>query len=135
MGIFKKFFPGLIMVTALSIAIIITIHTFMNKPIDVWNWLSLAFFFLLTLGISTFHNRMTTSNNKTFMSLLYGSMGLRFIFSIFFIVIYLIYNEITDKLVVVIFLILYLLFTSFELFHLVTKLRAEKQRDINVSTL
>ena len=51
---------------------------------------------------------------------------MRFIFSIFFVVIYLMVNEVRDKIVIVNFLFLYLLFTTFELYHLVTKLRTEK---------
>jgi len=54
-------------------------------------------------------------------------MLIRMFFSIFFITINLIINHVKDKAFILSFMGLYLIFSLFEIFHLVFKLRAEKQ--------
>ncbi|MFT7592085.1 MAG: hypothetical protein ACI9UJ_002014 [bacterium] len=102
------------------------IHSAFGQVVSLWSWLAIGFFFALNMLIHFISQTALKSSQKSFLTFMYGSIGLRFIFSIFFIVIYLIVNDIMDKVVIVNFLILYLLFTTFELYHLVAKLRTEK---------
>ena len=102
------------------------IHSAFGLSVSVWSWAALGFFMTLNLLIHFLSINMLKSSQKSFLTFVYGSIAMRFIFSIFFVVIYLMVNEVRDKIVIVNFLILYLLFTTFELYHLVAKLRTEK---------
>ncbi|MFT5725365.1 MAG: cobalamin biosynthesis protein CobD/CbiB [Bacteroidia bacterium] len=102
------------------------IHSAFSVPVSNWSWGAMGFFFGLNLLIHFLSENMAKSSQKSFLTFMYGSIAMRFIFSIFFIVIYLMVNEVRDKIVIVNFLFLYLLFTTFELYHLVAKLRTEK---------
>jgi len=102
------------------------IHSAFSLSVATWSWAAFGFFFTLNLLIHFLSESMLKSSQKSFLTFMYGSIAMRFIFSIFFIVIYLMVNEVRDKIVIVNFLFLYLLFTTFELYHLVTKLRTEK---------
>ena len=95
-------------------------------PINSWTWGALVFFAALTTLIYYFGMNALNKSQRTFTNAVYGGVGIRFIFSIFFIVIYLVVNELRDKIFIVEFLLLYLLFTMFEIYHLVSKLRTEK---------
>lgn len=98
----------------------------MELPVSSWTWFSVVFFFSMNMLIQFLSQTSLKGTQKSFVTFVYGSTGLRFIFSIFFIVIYLIISDVMDKFVIGSFLFLYLLYTSFELYHLVSKLRAEK---------
>ena len=122
----KQFLVRLVILAAIAAVILLGAHHVFDAQVSVWSWAALVFFFLLNLLVFFLSQTALKGSQKSFITFVYGSSGLRFIFSIFFIVIYLIINDVMDKLVVGSFLFLYLLFTSFELYHLVTKLRAEK---------
>jgi len=111
---------------AVVAGLMLLIHGAFGVAVSVWSWMALGFFFGLNLLTHFLSISMLKSSQKSFLTFMYGSIGLRFIFSIFFVVIYLIVNEVRDRIVIVNFLFLYLLFTTFELYHLVTKLRTEK---------
>ncbi|MBI1307664.1 MAG: hypothetical protein GC181_13760 [Bacteroidetes bacterium] len=102
------------------------VHALLHKNVNPWSWGALAFFLSLTLFLNWLGDYMMTKGSRTFLNFVYGSTFIRFIFSIFFIVIYLIVNEVVDKYFIFTFGLLYLFYTAFEIFHLVTKLRAEK---------
>lgn len=89
-------------------------------------WISLAFYFLLTLGLFSLSSMGLNRNNRTFSTAVFGSMTLRFIFCILFLVIYLIINKEKNISFIVTYLFLYLFYTIFEIFQLVRKLRPEK---------
>lgn len=122
----KRFILQLSGLTVLSALLVIGFHAIMEAPVSIWNWFALGFFFLLNLLVNFLSQTALKGSQKSFVTFVYGSTGIRFIFSIFFIVIYLMVSDIMDKMVIGVFLFLYLLFTSFELYHLVAKLRAEK---------
>jgi len=60
--------------------------------------------------------------------------GLRMLFSIIFIAMYLVISDIKSNVFVVYYLFLYLLFTIFEIYHLVHKLRTEKNSNTGNAT-
>lgn len=89
-------------------------------------WIALAFYFLLTLGLYSLSLMGLQRNNRTFSTAVFGSMTIRFIFCILFLVIYLIINKEKNIPFIITYLILYLFYTIFEIFQLVRKLRPEK---------
>lgn len=89
--------------------------------------LAVLFFALLSWGIYRLSIMALKASNKTFTTVVLGSMLIRMFFSIFFIAISFIITELKDKAFIISFLLLYLIFSMFEIFHLVFKLRAEKQ--------
>lgn len=89
--------------------------------------LAVVFFALLSWGIFRLSISSLKASVKTFNTVVLGSMLIRMFFSIFFIAINLIINHVKDKAFILSFMGLYLIFSLFEIFHLVFKLRAEKQ--------
>jgi hypothetical protein len=89
-------------------------------------WIAVAFFYLLTLVLYSMAMMGLKRSQKTFIVSVLGSMTLRFIFSILFLVIYLIINPEKNKAFIISFLFLYLFYTIFEIIQLVRKLRPEK---------
>jgi len=122
-----KFFKNLGLLTLVCALCIWCAHQWgFRTNVNPWTWGGLVFFFALTSFIYFIGQNALNKSQRTFTNAVYGSMGLRFIFSVFFIVIYLIVNELRDKIFIAEFLLLYLLFTMFEIYHLVAKLRTEK---------
>lgn len=99
-----------------------------------WVWIGLSFFFFLTLFLYMIISRSLKSGQRTFSTALFGGMLIRFLFSIFFLVIYLIINKEKNVSFILTFLFLYLLFTIFEIVHLVRKLRLEKSRGFDTTS-
>lgn len=89
-------------------------------------WISVVFYFFLTVGLFSLSMMGLKRNNRTFSTAVFGSMTIRFIFCILFLVIYLIINKEKNVAFIVTYLILYLFYTIFEIFQLVRKLRPEK---------
>ena len=88
-------------------------------------WFALLFFVLLTWFSYSYTLGAKLEKNKLFTSRFFMTMGLRLIFTIIFLVIYLISNPQRDPIFVITFMILYLFYTMFEINHLVSKLRRE----------
>lgn len=122
----QKFFKQLSILTISAGGVLVLVHFLFNQPVDSWTWLGFAFFVSMTIFLYWLAEKAMSRSHKTFLNFVYGSSLIRFIFSIFFIVIYLIINEVAGRSFIFSFLFLYLLFTSFEIFHLVAKLRSEK---------
>lgn len=97
-----------------------------ERIFPVWGSIALIFFLSLTALTHFINMNAIGKSQKTFTNALYGGIVIRFFFSIFFIAIYLIINEVRDKVFIVEFLLFYLIFTMFEMYHIVTKLRSEK---------
>lgn len=68
-------------------------------------------------------------DNKTFLTRIYGSIGIRFVFSIFPLIIYLIFSNIKDIYGIIAYVLIYFFLTSFEIYHLVINLRPELKRN------
>lgn len=96
-------------------------------------WIAVAFFYLLTLALYSMAMMGLKRSQKTFTVSVLGSMTLRFIFSLLFLVIYLIINPEKNKAFIISFLFLYLFYTIFEIFQLVRKLRPEKSRGFDTT--
>ncbi len=96
-------------------------------------WIAVGFFYLLTFILYAMAMMGLKQSQKTFTVSVLGSMTLRFIFSVLFLVIYLIINPEKNKAFIISFLFLYLFYTIFEIFQLVRKLRPEKSRGFDTT--
>lgn len=108
---------------------------FTNEPEQVWYWSALLYYLLLGLiiGKRSYKAIANDSNSAFFMGIMSGT-GIRMLFSIIFIAIYLIVSDIKSNLFIGYYLFLYLLFTIFEIYHLVHKLRTEKNTNKDNAT-
>ena len=67
-----------------------------------------------------------------FFARVVGGMVLRIILCLFFVAIYLYFNKLNNIYVIVYFMVAYFIYTTFEIYDLVSKLRAEKFDGTNV---
>ena len=108
---------------------------FTNEPEQVWYWSALLYYLLLGLIIGKrSHKAIANDSNSAFFMGIMSGTGIRMLFSIIFIAIYLIVSDIKSNLFIGYYLFLYLLFTIFEIYHLVHKLRTEKNTNKDNST-
>lgn len=98
-----------------------------NELEQVWYWSALLYYIILGLVIGKrSHNAIVNDSNSAFFLGIMSGTGIRMLFSIIFIAIYLIVSDIKSNLFIGYYLFLYLLFTIFEIYQLVHKLRTEK---------
>lgn len=108
---------------------------FTNEPEQVWYWSVLLYYLLLGLIIGKrSHKAIANDSNSAFFMGIMSGTGIRMLFSIIFIAIYLIFSDIKSNLFIGYYLFLYLLFTIFEIYHLVHKLRTEKNTNKDNAT-
>ncbi len=91
-------------------------------------WWAFGFMVVITLVIyyiSVFSLRMNVKNS---MSLIFGSMFFRLFSSLIFVISYLVFTGSRDIPYVVGFMLLYLLFQVFEIYHLVANLRPDLKK-------
>jgi hypothetical protein len=112
-----------LILAGITYAIINTTNWFIDTK---WVWFSLSFFFLLTNLVFFMVSNAMGRRNQTFMYAMGGSMGLRFILSIGFIVSYLQFGGEREIGIIVYFMLMYLLYTIFEIYFLLANLRAAK---------
>ena len=108
---------------------------FTNEPEQVWYWSALLYYLLLGLIIGKrSHKAIANDSNSAFFMGIMSGTGIRMLFSIIFIAIYLIVSDIKSNIFVGYYLFLYLLFTIFEIYQLVHKLRTEKNTNKDNAT-
>ena len=108
---------------------------FINEPEQVWYWSALLYYLLLGLIIGKrSHKAIANDSNSAFFMGIMSGTGIRMLFSIIFIAIYLIVSDIKSNLFIGYYLFSYLLFTIFEIYHLVHKLRTEKNTNKDNAT-
>ncbi|TNE82142.1 MAG: hypothetical protein EP332_01235 [Bacteroidetes bacterium] len=91
-------------------------------------WGAYAFFVVLTLVlyyISTFSLKMSVKNS---MSIIFGAMGFRLFASLIYIVAYTLYTGEKDIPFTISFMLLFLLFQVFEIYHIVANLRPDSKK-------
>ncbi len=114
----------------LTIAILMLLISQFSHTIQVstWAWAALLYFFLLSLATGLITQSGLQKDNKTFMSRTYGAIGIRFIFSLFPLLIYLLFSNSRDFTLIVIYILLYFFYTSFEIYFLVVNLRPDYKK-------
>ena len=114
---------------ALLIAVSLTylVQNFLAPNLQDWLYLAILFFFSLNLLVVWLFS-INKNKARVFVNNVMISSMLRMFTSLGFIIAYLLLTSIIDKASVIFFLFYYLLFTAFEIYYLVYKLRPEKQR-------
>lgn len=130
-----KFIIKLLGLTAILTLLTAAFLYFVEVEEPTWYWVSLGFFLILGLLIGWRTNKAVTSesNSNFFVGVMSGT-GLRMLFCLIFIAIYLVMSEVRDTKFVVCYLFLYLFYTIFEIYQLVSKLRTEKRSNIDNTT-
>ena len=130
-----NFIGKLTAITVLVAAALAVCFYFIQLEEQLWFWSALVFYYLvgLVIGIRTQKAVVSTSNSQFFTGVM-GSIGLRMLLSLIFLAIYLMVSEIKATEFIVYYLILYLLYTIFEISQLVSKLRAENRSNLDNTT-
>jgi drug/metabolite transporter (DMT)-like permease len=120
---FHKF---LVVLTVVCGLIILAFQNLQTKwELDPLVWLTLFYFFALTWVTYKIANSGVNKDNKTFISRIYGAIGIRFIFSVFPLFIYLLFYPKRELPFIVSYLLLYFFYTAFEIYFLVVNLRPD----------
>lgn len=123
---------GLTVVLSLATAVF---FYFNQVEEDSWYWGALLFYFILGLLIGwRSHKAVISESNSAFFTGVLGGTGLRMLFSLVFLAIYLVISDIKATSFIAYYLFLYLFYTIFEISQLVSKLRAEKNSNIDNAT-
>lgn len=89
-----------------------------------------AYMILLTLINFKIAESGVKKDNQTFIKRIYGSMAIRFLFALFPLLLYFIFVRVKEIPLVLTYVLLYLFYTSFEIYLLVAKLRPDlKQKN------
>ena len=91
-------------------------------------WVALTYYFLLSLVTGIITQSGMKKDNKTFITRTYGAIGIRFIFSICPLLIYLLFSPGREMPFIVSYILMYFLFTSFEIYFLVITLRPDSKK-------
>ncbi len=124
-----KFYPSLIILTGVLGLLILSFQKFQTQ-IDLSNliWIALLYYLLLTAITHKISNSGLPKDNKTFIIRTYSAIGIRFIFSIFPLIIYLIFSPERQLSFAVVYLFLYFFYTAFEIYFLVVNLRPDLKK-------
>jgi hypothetical protein len=125
----NKFMPALLALSAAMAAGIFVFQlVFPSIPLTNLVWLALVYFILLTLVTYKITNSGLPKDNKTFFVRVYSAIGIRFVFSIFPLFIYLIFSPERQLSFAIVYLLLYFFYTAFEIYFLVVNLRPDLKK-------
>jgi hypothetical protein len=124
-----KFFPSLFVLTGvLGLGILGFQQLQHSLALSNLAWLALVYFLLLTLVTYSITQSGLPKDNKTFITRTYSAIGIRFVFSIFPLFIYLIFSPERQLTFAVVYLLLYFFYTAFEIYFLVVNLRPDLKK-------
>ena len=132
----KLFFRKLFLLTpCISCAIGLFQNTQSKVFLANFIWIVLAYFIALTVIVYFISLSGLKKENKTFLTRTYGAMGLRFVFSFFPLLIYIIFTPKMQLAFVLAYMLIYLFFSVFEVLILTVNLRpdSEKKNPANAS--
>ena len=123
----KKFITKLIALTLVVIGLSMVLNNSIAKVnLGMFYWVMPLFYFVLTTISYSLIYLGKSGKQSTFFARVAGGMMLRMFFCVIFIAIYLYFSDVTNIPAVIYFMILYFIYTTFEIYDLVYKLRAEK---------
>ena len=123
-------FYKIISLTSLVLAIFIGCIDYFNGSFSnsLLVWAALIYLYLLSCVIYFVSHSGLKKDNKTFITRIFSSMGIRFIFSLFPLLIYLIFMPSKDIYFIIMYLFLYFCYTAFEIYFLVANLRPDSKK-------
>ena len=127
-----KFYLKLILLTVILLVLTAGyLYTF-EPGENAWFWASLSYYFVLGVLIGWKSQKAVLSkSNSRFFAGVMGSIGIRMLLCVVFLAIYLMISDLKSNEFVVYYLILYLFYTIFEIYQLVSKLRPEKETKVD----
>ena len=130
-----KFYFKLILLTVILL-VLTAGYLYIFKPgEDLWFWASLSYYFVLGILIGWKSQKAVISkSNSQFFAGVMGSIGIRMLLCVVFLAIYLMVSDLKSNEFIVYYLILYLFYTIFEIYQLVSKLRPEKETKVDSTT-
>jgi hypothetical protein len=127
-SILSNFWFGYIILVILTSATAIIVSYSQPKWINSYFWMIQGFFGVISI-LSHLVSQLGIKRKGEFHTFYMGSMAVRFILSIFFILFSLIYLSDNKITYVANFFILYIVYASFEIYHLLRNLRADSKRN------
>lgn len=106
----------------------IAVCTYGGYVLPPISWVAFIFFVLMTAGVHALLAPSLKTRSKQFVSLFMATQGMRMFFSLGFLILYLLFVENKDLNFIVFFLLLYLSFTGFEIYLLLSNLRADLKK-------
>ena len=130
-----KFYLKLILLTVILLVLTAGYLYIFEPGEDMWFWASLSYYFVLGIVIGWKSQKAVLSkSNSRFFAGVMGSIGIRMLLCVVFLAIYLMVSDLKSNEFVVYYLILYLFYTIFEIYQLVSKLRPEKETKVDNAT-
>ena len=127
-----KFYLKLILLTVILLVLTAGYLYIFEPGEDMWFWASLSYYFVLGVLIGWKSQKAVLSkSNSRFFAGVMGSIGIRMLLCVVFLAIYLMVSDLKSNEFVVYYLILYLFYTIFEIYQLVSKLRPEKETKVD----
>ena len=127
-----KFYLKLILLTVILLVLTAGYLYVFEPGEDMWFWASLSYYFVLGVLIGWKSQKAVLSkSNSRFFAGVMGSIGIRMLLCVVFLAIYLMISDLKSNEFVVYYLSLYLFYTIFEIYQLVSKLRPEKETKVD----
>jgi len=118
----------LITFSLVLLALALLAGNFFPFPLPPISWVALGFFVLMTAGVHALLSPSLKEKSKNFVPLFMATQGMRMFFSLGFLILYLLFVANKDLNFIVFFLLLYLSFTGFEIYLLLSNLRADLKK-------
>ncbi len=123
---FSRFFISLTALSLLIITVMIALERYSGiGRFSAYEWGGLVFFYIGNLMVYMLAIQAFKVNPKSFLRIIYLSMGTRLFLSLAYLITCLVLSGETSIRFVMVFFILYLLFTVFEIYCLVINLRPD----------
>lgn len=123
----KKFITKIIAITLIIIGLSLMADKFITQiDLGYYAWIMPVFYCVLTIISYALIYKGKSGKQGAFFARMSGGMMMRMFFCIIFVVIYLYFSEVTSIAIVIYFMFLYFIYTTFEIYDLVYKLRSEK---------
>lgn len=127
---FSNFWLGFIVLLIATSCLAIILQVFTKTLVHPYFWI-IQFFFGIISILSHLVSNIGVKNKDEFHTFYLGSMAVRFILSLFFILASVVLLKDKKITYVANFFILYIIYASFEIYHLLRNLRADSQRNDN----
>ena len=123
-NLLSNFWVGFSLIVIATSIIAISISKVHENWVNTYFWTIQGFFCIISI-LSHLVSTLGIKSRDEFHTYYLGSMAVRFILSLFFILISLLYVADNKITYVLNFLILYIIYASFEIYHLLRNLRAD----------
>lgn len=127
---FKDKFYSKVLWFTFIIGLLLFLIQKVQQKVEIGNlcWMALIYFLLLTIIIYRISFSALKKGTEIFVGRIYSAIGIRFIFSLFPLIIYLMFIPDYQISFIIVYLFLYFFYTAFEIYHLVVNLRPDSNK-------